>query len=462
MGEVEADPMTDLLAARSQMALSLGFHILFAVAGMAMPLLMVAAEWLGHRRQDPIYLDLARRWAKGTAILFAVGAVSGTVLSFELGLLWPRFMEHAGPIIGMPFSLEGFAFFVEAIFLGIYLYGWNRVPPRAHLLSGVMVAVSGLTSGVFVVSVNAWMNTPAGFSVVDGQLVELNLWDAFFNPAFPTQATHMALAAYASVAFAVLAIHAWRLMRDPGNPFHIRAARIAFVVGLISLPLQILSGDLAAKHLADAQPTKLAAAEGLFETQKGAPLTIGGLPDVDAELTRYGIELPKLLSVLAQGDPNATVKGLDAFPKELWPPVPVVHVAFQIMVACGFAMLALLAAGAFLWWRRRDGMWRSKAFLRAAVAAGPLGLIAVESGWTVTEVGRQPWIIRGVMRTAEAVTPMPGLVVPFITFSFVYLFLGVIVVVLLRAHVFRVPDAATVAQLEADPPGQPEQRSTGT
>src|SRR5688572_29364772 len=207
--------MSDLFAARCQMALSLGFHILFAVAGMAMPLLMVIAEVLHLRTGQAVYYELARRWAKGTAVLFAVGAVSGTVLSFELGLLWPTFMRHAGPLIGMPFSLEAFAFFLEAIFLGIYLYGWERVSKGMHLFSGVVVAVSGLASGVFVVAVNAWMNTPQGFRLIDGELVELDLWRAFFTPAFPTQATHMALAAYVSVAFAVLGIHAWRLLHRP-------------------------------------------------------------------------------------------------------------------------------------------------------------------------------------------------------------------------------------------------------
>jgi len=324
------------------MAISLGFHIVFAVVGMAMPLFMVVAEWRYTRSGDPVYLDLARRWAKGTAILFAVGAVSGTVLSFELGLLWPAFMEYAGPVIGMPFSLEGFAFFLEAIFLGVYLYGWERVSRRAHLLSGVAVAVSGLASGVFVVSVNAWMNTPSGFTLEHGRITEIDFVAAFFNPAFPTQALHMALAAYTSVAFAVLAIHAARLLRQPDSAFHRRAAAIALAFAAVATPLQIASGDLAAKHLAQHQPRKLAAAEALFETRRGAPLVIGGLPDVDRGELDYAIHIPYGLSFLAHGDIHAEVLGLNAFQRSEWPPVRIVHAAFQVMVACGVALLGLV------------------------------------------------------------------------------------------------------------------------
>lgn len=426
--------MTDLFAARTQMAMSLGFHILFAVAGMAMPLLMVLAEWRARRTGDPAWIELARRWARGTAILFAVGAVSGTVLSFELGLLWPTFMEHAGPIIGMPFSLEGFAFFVEAIFLGLYLYGRDKLSPGLHFASGVMVAIAGLASGVLVVAVNSWMNTPVGFELRDGIISSIDPFAPFKAPAFPTQATHMALAAYASVAAAVLGIHALGLLRRPDSGLHRRAARIAFGVLAVSLPLQIVTGDLSAKHLAEHQPAKLAAAEGLFETQRRAPLAIGGWPDVEARALRYAIEIPGALSVFAFGDVDAEVIGLDRIPRDEWPPVAVTHVAFQIMVGCGFAMLGLVAWGGILRLRRGpDGWLTSKAFLKASVAGAPLGLVAVEAGWFVTEVGRQPWVVRGVMKTADAVTPMPGLQVPLVVFTALYLVLGLVVVVLLRA-----------------------------
>ena len=433
--------MDDLLAARSQMAMSLAFHIIFAAIGIAMPLLMIVAEWKWLRTKDDVYLTLAQRWAKGTAILFAVGAVSGTVLSFELGLLWPGFMGYAGSIIGMPFSLEGFAFFTEAIFLGIYLYGWKRVPPRAHLFAGAMVAVSGALSGIFVVIANAWMNAPTGFRLVNGQLVDIDPIAAMLNPAALPQTLHMTLAAYAATGFVVAGIHAFMLTRDANNRFHRAALAIALVVGGVSAILQPLSGDLLAKTVAKTQPVKLAAFEGQFQTEKGAPLRIGGVPDETAGHTRYAIEVPYALSVLAYNDPHAEVKGLNDFPADVRPPVAIVHVSFQIMVGCGVAMMLVALWGAWRYLRgRRNYRWvDSKWFLRALVGAAPLGFIAIETGWMVTEVGRQPWIIYGVMRTAEAVTPMPGLVVPFITFTVLYIFLAIVTVWLLLRQVAASP-----------------------
>jgi len=433
--------MDDLLAARSQMAMSLAFHIIFAAIGIAMPLLMIIAEWKWLRSRDEIYLTLAKRWAKGTAILFAVGAVSGTVLSFELGLLWPGFMGYAGSIIGMPFSLEGFAFFTEAIFLGIYLYGWTRVPPRAHLFAGVTVALSGVLSGIFVVIANAWMNAPTGFRLVDGQPVDVDPIAAMMNTAAFPQTLHMTLAAYAATGFAVAGIHAFMLRRDRTNRFHKAALAIALAVGGVSSILQPLSGDLIAKTVAKTQPVKLAAFEGQFQTEQAAPLRIGGIPDEEAGVTRYAIEVPYALSLLAYGDPHAVVKGLNDFPTDVRPPIAIAHISFQIMVGCGVAMMlvALWAAWRYLRGRRKQTWLDSKWFLRLLVVATPLGFIAIETGWTVTEVGRQPWIIYGVMRTSEAVTPMPGLVVPFITFTVLYIFLAAITVWLLLRQVAASP-----------------------
>ncbi|HEX8772455.1 MAG TPA: cytochrome ubiquinol oxidase subunit I [Pyrinomonadaceae bacterium] len=438
--------MSDLLAARSQMAMSLAFHIVFAAIGIAMPLLMVVSEFFYLRTREEIYLTLAKRWAKGTAILFAVGAVSGTVLSFELGLLWPRFMGWAGAIIGMPFSLEGFAFFTEAIFLGIYLYGWQRVPPRAHLLAGVLVAVSGALSGIFVVIANAWMNSPTGFEIVGGQPVNIDPVAAMLNPMALSQTLHMTIAAYAATGFAVSGIHAY-LLRDRTNPFHRRALAIALTVGGIAALLQPLSGDLSARAVALNQPAKLAALEGQFKTEAGAPLRIGGIPDEERGETRYAIEIPRGLSFLAFHDTRATVKGLEAFPRDHWPNTRIVHFAFQAMVALGMLMMGTALWGAYGWWRRRalpDGKW----FLRTLMLLAPAGMIAIEAGWTVTEVGRQPWIIQGVMRTSEAVTPMPGLVVPFITFTLLYIFLAVIVVWLLLRQVAASPRIAETEKIE--------------
>jgi len=428
--------MTDLLAARLQMAISLGFHIIFAAIGVALPLLMVISEALWLRTKDETYRTLAQQWSKGTAILFAVGAVSGTVLSFELGLLWPRFMEFAGSVIGLPFTLEGFAFFVEAIFLGIYLYAWDRVPRALHFFAGIMVCLAGAASAIFVVAVNGWMNSPAGFRLQDGRAVDIDPIAGMFNPAWGPEAIHMTIAAYQATAFAVAGVHAFLLLRDRKNLFHRRALAIAFSVAVISAVMQPVSGDSLAQFLARNQPVKLAALEGLFHTERGAPLHIGGVPDEETQTMRYALKIPRGLSFLAFRDFDAEVRGLEEWPPENHPPVAVVHIAFQIMVACGVALLGIALWGVILVWmaRRRTRTWslpQHPLFLRALVAAAPLGFLAIEAGWTVTEVGRQPFIIQGVLRTAEAVTPVPNLIIPLITFTLIYLFLACVVVYLL-------------------------------
>ena len=433
--------MPDLLAARSQMAVSLAFHIIFAVVGIGMPVLMVIAERRWQKTGDPIHLDLAKRWSKGTAILFAVGAVSGTVLSFELGLLWPGFMELAGGIIGMPFSLEGFAFFTEAIFLGIYLYGWDRISPRAHVWAGIAVAISGAASGIFVVTANSWMNSPAGFDLVGGRPVNIDPIAAMLNPMAFQQTLHMTLAAYAATGFAVGGIHAFLLLFDPANAFHRRALTAALALGAPAAVLQPISGDLSARSVAARQPIKLAAMESHFETMAAAPLTIGGFPDPESGETRYAIKIPYGLSLLAFHDPHAVVRGLHDFPREDWPNVPIVHTAFQVMVALG-TYLALVSLWVFWTWLRRKDVTGSRWRLRAIALGAPMGFLAIEAGWTVTEVGRQPWIIQGVLRTADAVTPMPGLVVPFLLFTLLYCFLGVIVAWLLYRQIIRSPKSS--------------------
>lgn len=431
--------MTDLLAARSQMAMSLAFHIVFAVVGIGMPLLMVIAEGLWLRTGDETYRVLAQRWAKGTAILFAVGAVSGTVLSFELGLLWPEFMAFAGPIVGMPFSLEGFAFFFEAIFLGIYFYGWDKVRPLAHWLSGVGVWVSGTVSGIFVVSANAWMNSPEGFHVdaATGELV-VDPIAAMFNSAMPTQTLHMTFAAYVSMAFAAAGIHAWYLLREPDSPFHRRAFGIALGVAMVTAVIQPLTGHSAAEYVAHAQPVKLAAAEAQWETERGAPLRLGGWPDEATETTSWDVEIPYALSILAFGDPMAEVQGLKDFPVDERPPVAIVHAAYQVMLGLGTAMMLTGLLGGFLWWRRGEPP-RDPWFLRWMVLMAPAGLICVEAGWVVTEVGRQPWIIRGVLRTEDAVTAVSGIQVTFLLYGLLYVFLGVTAAMLLLRQFRHAP-----------------------
>jgi len=403
--------------------------------------LMVIAERRWQKTGDPIHLDLAKRWSKGTAILFAVGAVSGTVLSFELGLLWPGFMELAGGIIGMPFSLEGFAFFTEAIFLGIYLYGWDRISPRAHVWAGIAVAISGAASGIFVVTANSWMNSPVGFDLVGGRPVNIDPIAAMLNPMAFQQTLHMTLAAYAATGFAVGGIHAFLLLFDPANAFHRRALTAALALGAPAAVLQPISGDLSARSVAARQPIKLAAMESHFETMAAAPLTIGGFPDPESGETRYAIKIPYGLSLLAFHDPHAVVRGLHDFPREDWPNVPIVHTAFQVMVALG-TYLALVSLWVFWTWLRRKDVTGSRWRLRAIALGAPMGFLAIEAGWTVTEVGRQPWIIQGVLRTADAVTPMPGLVVPFLLFTLLYCFLGVIVAWLLYRQIIRSPKSS--------------------
>jgi cytochrome d ubiquinol oxidase subunit I len=408
--------MEDVLFARSQMAVSLAFHIVFAAIGIALPLLMVLAEVRWLRTRDPEYLDLAKRWSKGAAVLFAIGAVSGTVLSFELGLLFPTFMRHAGPLVSMPFSLEGFAFFTEAIFLGIYLYGWNRVPEKLHVASGFAVAVSGAASALFVTIANAWMNAPRGFRVVDGKLVDVDALRAMTTPFALHEIVHGTLAAYVATGISVAAIHAVLLLRNPGSTFHRKALSLALLMAAPSALLQPVTGHYAGTQVATGQPAKLAAMEQLQQTQAHAPLHVGP------------VEIPSGLSILAHGKATAVVTGLDAFAPRDRPP-RVVKPLFQAMVLFG---MLLAAHGAWAIWLRLRRRPFGRAFLIATALAGPLGFFALEAGWGVTEVGRQPWVIYGFLRTADAVTPMRGLIVPFSAFVLVYLFLSAAVVILLR------------------------------
>ena len=436
--------MDDLAVARWLFGTSLAFHIVFAAIGVAMPLMMVIAEWRWRRTGSEVYLDLARRWAKGVAILFAVGAVSGTVISFELGLLWPRFMAFAGPLIGMPFSLEGFAFFAEAIFLGIYLYGWERVSPRLHLASGVVVVLSGAASAFFVTLANAWMNSPAGFDLAAGAVTSVHPFEAMFAPGWSREVVHVLLSCYAAAGFAVAGIHAFYLRRDPRSAFHRAALAIALGVGGVAALAQPISGDFSAREVAQTQPIKLAALEGQFRTERGAPLRIGGLPDAATATTRLALEIPYGLSLLAFHDPSAEVKGLLAFPRDRWPNTLLVHLAFQAMVGLGTILAAIALAAAVLAWRAR-AVPTHRLFLGSLALATPLGFLALEAGWLVTEWGRQPFTVAGVMRTSQSVTPVGHLIVPFVAFELVYVFLGIVVAVLLRRQIARSPDTGTSA-----------------
>lgn len=430
--------MDDFLAARSQMALSLGFHIVYACIGMVMPFFMALSHYKWLKTNNEVYKQITKAWSKGVAIFFATGAVSGTMLSFELGLLWPGFMEHAGPIFGMPFSLEGTAFFIEAIALGFFLYGWNKLNKWFHWFTGVVVGVSGLASGILVVAANAWMNSPAGFDIVNGAYVNVDPMAAMFNKAWFTQALHMCLAAFTATGFAVAGVHALMILRKQNVDFHYKAFKIAVTFATIGALLQPISGDISAKDVAERQPAKLAAMEALYDTQTPAPLLIGGIVDEKSKKVNYAIEIPGALSFLAHGDFQAPVKGLDQIPEDQHPPVAVTHYAFQIMVGIG-SILVLISILYYVLMLRKRSVLDRKWMLKLFVFAIPLGYIALEAGWVVTEVGRQPWIIYGVMRTKDAVTPMPGIAWSFYLFSTIYASLSVIVIFLLYRQIKMVP-----------------------
>ncbi|MFF5380470.1 cytochrome ubiquinol oxidase subunit I [Pedobacter suwonensis] len=430
--------MDDFIAARSQMALSLGFHIIFSCIGMVMPFFMAVSHYKWLKTNDEVYKNLTKAWSKGVAIFFATGAVSGTMLSFELGLLWPKFMDHAGPIFGMPFSLEGTAFFIEAIALGFFLYGWNKLNKWFHWFTGMVVGVSGLASGILVVAANAWMNSPAGFYFVNGQYLNIDPIQAMFNKAWFTQALHMCLAAFTATGFAVAGVHALMILRDRNTYFHLKAFKIAAVFACIAALLQPLSGDISAKDVAKRQPAKLAAMEALYKTEKPAPLLIGGIVNEKDKSVTGAIKIPGALSFLAHGNFQAEVKGLDQIPENQHPPVAITHYAFQIMVGIG-TLLLFISLTYFFTLLKKKPLIEKRWLLKLFVLAIPLGYLALEAGWVVTEVGRQPWIIYGIMRTRDAVTPMPGIAYSFYIFTAIYLSLSIIVTFLLYRQIKMVP-----------------------
>lgn len=443
----EAATPADLMAARLQMALSLGWHIIIASFGVGMPAVTVFVEWRGIRTGDKTYERLARRWAKAMGVLFAVGAVSGTILSFEMGLLWPGLMGRFGDVIGLPFAMEGIAFFIEAIFLGIYLYAWDRLPPMAHVLSGLPVCVAGVASAFFVVTANAWMNQPAGFDLVNGEVVGVDPWAAMFNPATPPQTTHMIVAAFMVTGFGISSVYAVAILRGRRDRYHRLGFAVPFTIAAALTPVQVVVGDWAAHFVAEYQPVKLAAMEGLDTTQRGAPLSLGGVY-IDGEL-HYAVEIPNALSILAHWDPDAEVTGLNEVPDDLEPPVNVVKWSFQLMVGIGFALLALAAWWTLAWWRRRAPP-ASRWFWRAAVLAGPATALAVEAGWVVTEVGRQPWVVYGILFTRDAVNPAPGIATGLVLVAAVYLVLTVATVLVLR-RMARHPEDGPDAPQEGTP-----------
>jgi cytochrome bd ubiquinol oxidase subunit I len=410
----------DTVLARQMQALSLAVHIPIVCFGIAFPAMFLFVEGLHLRTGNPTYKALAKRWSKVALILFAVGVVTGTILSFEFGLLWPEFMATFGEVFGIAFGLEGISFFVEAIFIAIYVYGWDRLSPRAHFLTGVPVVISGFAGSFNVIAVNGWMNNPEGFDVVDGKVTNPQPWDALINTNMWHELIHMYLAGYLVSGFIVAGVYAYAWLRGKRDLYHRTALVVTLAFASLAAPVQVVVGDWAGRTVAEHQPVKLAAFEGLQQTQAGAPFTIAGV-----------VEVPKMLSILAFHDPNATVQGLDSVPPDDRPPVTIVRVAFQTMVGIGTG-LALLGTVFFVTWLRRRRLPRSRWFYRAVMAAGPLAFVALISGWIVTEVGRQPWIVYGYMRTRQAVTTVDYLEIGYAFLVVVYIGLAAAVYWLLR------------------------------
>ncbi|HEX4357132.1 MAG TPA: cytochrome ubiquinol oxidase subunit I [Pseudonocardia sp.] len=425
-----------LFEARQMQALSLAVHIPLVCFGIAFPPMVLFAEWRYHRTGDVLYRTLAQRWSKVMLALFAVGVVTGTILSFEFGLLWPGFMASFGNVFGLGFTLEGFSFFIEAIFIGIYVYGWDRLTARWHFASGIPVVLAGVTGSFFVIAVNGWMNHPSGFQLRDGRAVDVRPWSALFaNSYFWHEFVHMYLAGYVVAGFLLASGYAWGFLRGRWGRYERAALTIVLSAAAIAAPLQVVIGDWVAREVAVGQPLKLAALEGLGQTTAGAPEHLLGW--YDGQRVVGGIEVPRMLSLLAFHDPDATVIGLSTVPVTDQPPVNVVRFAFQSMVGIG-SLLALLGA-VYLYVRvRRRRLPASRWFYRGLVVAGPLSVVALIAGWITTEVGRQPWVVYGVMRTSGAVTGAAGIPIGYGTLVAVYGALSIMVGWLLR-RLSRVP-----------------------
>ena len=428
LAEVQQDY---LLQARQMQALSFVVHIPLVCFGIAFPAMVLFVEWLYLRTGDELYRTLARRWTKVMAALFAAGVVTGTILSFELGLLWPAFTASFGSVFGLGFAIEGFSFFLEAIFIGIYIYGWDRLSPRAHFASGIPIAIAGFTGSLTVISVNGWMNHPTGFQLRAGKAVDVHPVQALFgNSYFWHELVHMYLAGYMVTGFVVAAAYAAARLRGRWGRYERTALAIPLAVAALCAPVQVLVGDWNGRAVARTQPIKLAAFEGLGETRRGAPVhLLGWYRDGRVD---YGIPVPRMLSLLAYHDPDARVAGLDSVPADERPPVNVVRFAFQTMVGIG-TLLALLGVTFLAVRWRRKRLPESPWFYRAVVLAGPLSVVALICGWVTTEVGRQPWVVYRVMRTSEAVTGAGGIPVGYATLALVYLALALAVAwILLR------------------------------
>jgi len=452
LGPVQQD---HLLQARQMQALSFAVHIPLVCFGVAFPVMVLVMEWMGHRTGDPLYLAIARRWSRIMVALFAVGVITGTILSFEMGLLWPNFTATFGGVFGLGFAIEGFSFFLEAIFIGIYIYGWDRLSPRAHMLSALPIVFTGFSGSWMVIAVNAWMNHPSGFRLVRGEAVDIHPVHALFaNSYLWHELVHMYLAGYIVTGFVVAGAYAISRLRGRWSRYERTALVVPLTIAALAAPVQVLVGDWAARDVAESQPTKLAALEGLGRTESGAPLHVLGWYH-DGEV-KFGIAVPKMLSVLSFHDPNARVEGLDAVPPAQRPPVNITRVSFQTMVGIG-TLLALLGAIVLYVRVRRRALPEWRWFYYALAAAGPLSVVALICGWIVTEVGRQPWVVYRVMPTSQAVTDAGGIPVGYATLWIVYLAVGAGVVWILR----RLARAPLPETLISSPPGVASAPPTG-
>jgi len=413
--------------------LTLSFHIIYATIGVGIPLMIMIAQWVGIKKNDEHYILMARRWTRGFVITVAVGVVTGTAIGLQLSLLWPNFMELAGNVIALPLFMETFAFFFEAIFLGIYLYTWDRFEnQKKHLLLLIPVAIGASFSAVFITIVNAFMNAPQGFDLVNGQLVNVNPVLAMFNPAMPTKVAHVLATAYMTSAFVLASIGAYRLLKGSNHVYHKKALFLTMKIGLVFSIATAIIGDFSGKYLAEYQPEKLAAAEWHFETQEGAPLMLYGVLD-DGEV-KYAIKIPYALSILAHSKPNAEVIGLDQFAEDEIPPL-YIHYLFDSMVTIGMWMTLLslvYVVGVWLKWNFIKTTW----YRWLIVLGGPLSMLAIELGWWFAEVGRQPWILRGIMRTEEAATTSGQVDLMLLLFAGLYLVLAIGSIVVLT-RMFR-------------------------
>jgi cytochrome d ubiquinol oxidase subunit I len=414
----------DLLWARELQTLSFTVHIPLACFAMAFPAMVLFAEWRWLRTGERAYRTLAERWSKVMLVLFSVGVVTGTILSFELGLLWPEFMGRFGEVFGLAFGLEGFAFFAEAIFIAIYVYGWEHLAPKAHLLSGIPVVLAAFGGSLCVISVSGWMNNPVGFDLVDGRVSNVRPWRALFNDYLWHEYVHMYVAALMVTGFLVAGAYARPWLRGDRGPYVRAALAIPLTVAALAAPAQLVVGDWAGRSVAVEQPAKLAAFEGLPHSTARAPVTIGGWYS-EGEV-HGGLEIPALLSLLSRHDPNAEVPGLDVVPPQDRPrAINTVRTSFQVMVSIGILLAGLGVFYLVVRWRHRR-LPRGRRFYRLLVAAGPLAVVALLCGWVTTEVGRQPWIVYEVMRTGDAVTRARGLPYIFVAVLAVYLALATI------------------------------------